>query len=254
MADSTSGSDYPKLMTSEFVYNIVRFLHDAEEQKYSQQIVDYLQNIGHETSKASVSNYLKMLRDHGIIERGKRTKAQYYKLSYEGIYQTWIDYIFFLLNSIEEQTENVPERLKPILEENKEEYAPQGQDEVDVDEVMEAIEQSLKEAREGYEESKDFLKQELNENEEFEDFFLEYVKIYMDLVASHSTLDEMTRETLLEQLQNMAIFELEEQELPPELINLITVLSLTDMSKSSEAERAMKIALNNVYKLSPDEN
>jgi len=69
---------FDRMVNSEVGYAILRNL--AEEPMYAKELSE---EIG--SSRNSVANYLNMLRDSGLIERGKRTKAQYYKIRPEGL-------------------------------------------------------------------------------------------------------------------------------------------------------------------------
>jgi len=70
-------SNLPDLVDSTLFDKILQTL--LEEQKYAGQISTEL-----ESSAASISNYLKQAREQSLVERGKRTKAQYYKITEKG--------------------------------------------------------------------------------------------------------------------------------------------------------------------------
>lgn len=83
------------LRNSKIAYDILRtlYLSDSEEGLYSKQITEELN-----ASQNSVNNFIKSLRDNGLIKRTKRTRAQYYDIDLEGIYQNWLNH---LLNELE---------------------------------------------------------------------------------------------------------------------------------------------------------
>lgn len=171
-----------ELAKSPLAYNILTCLVDVgtgeRTQKYSKQIQEDLERRGEETSNQSVSNYLKRLREFYLIERGKRTKAQYYKINYDGIFWFWSVY---LLKNSEHRLESVleaKEQVRQTAEENKEEFAPEGQDEIDVDQVVNKITHVLDQTfvnhmKEG---SEDFERL-VSESEEVKQFIKAYAQL-----------------------------------------------------------------------------
>ncbi|NMI89289.1 helix-turn-helix domain-containing protein [Nanohaloarchaea archaeon] len=90
--------DRNKLLKSEMVLDITRLLSDGRE-RYAKEIADEL-----DTTSQSVSKYLKVLRESKIIERGKRTQAQYYRINYDGLADFWYNELFqALLDRIEDE-------------------------------------------------------------------------------------------------------------------------------------------------------
>lgn len=69
-----------RLLNSTLAYQILRVLFLSQDELYAKEIAEELNR-----SSNSVSNYLKLLRDNGLIERGKRTQAQYYKIDPIGV-------------------------------------------------------------------------------------------------------------------------------------------------------------------------
>lgn len=80
--------DLNMLLNSEMVLDIVQLLSDGRE-RYAKEIADEL-----DTTSQSVSKYLKVLRESKIIERGKRTQAQYYRINYEGMSNFWYNKLY----------------------------------------------------------------------------------------------------------------------------------------------------------------
>lgn len=65
------------LANSEIAIQILNELKEGES--YSKPIAEEL-----DTTQTTISSYLKGLRDHGLIERTERTKAQYYGITEKG--------------------------------------------------------------------------------------------------------------------------------------------------------------------------
>jgi predicted transcriptional regulator len=72
-----------RLMNSEVAYDILRelLLSDNEHGMYARELSESL-----DTSRNSIANYIKILREHNLIERTKRTQAQYYDINLDEIY------------------------------------------------------------------------------------------------------------------------------------------------------------------------
>ncbi|MFB6295055.1 MAG: winged helix-turn-helix domain-containing protein [Candidatus Nanohaloarchaea archaeon] len=73
--------DTSRVNDSETAYNILRILYERDDGSYPKAIAEEL-----DVHASSVSDILKVMRDMGIVERGKRTKAQYYEADPDGIY------------------------------------------------------------------------------------------------------------------------------------------------------------------------
>jgi CRISPR locus-related DNA-binding protein len=76
-SQTTPGYQSKTLAQSEIAVQILQVLKSGE--MYSKEIAEEL-----ETKTGTVSNYLKGLRDHGLIKRTRRTKAQYYDITEKG--------------------------------------------------------------------------------------------------------------------------------------------------------------------------
>lgn len=72
--------DKEKILNSKLAYKVLRYIWDQEEGSYTSEIAEELGS-----SSTSISNVIKQLRELGLIERGKRTKAQYYEFSEGGL-------------------------------------------------------------------------------------------------------------------------------------------------------------------------
>jgi DNA-binding transcriptional ArsR family regulator len=113
-----------RLLNSEVAYQILRTLerNPREEGMYSKEIAEEL-----DKSRNSVANYLKLLRDFGLIKRTKRNQAQYYDIDYEGIFDFWKSETLEKLNQIVKETkedelefptsEKLPDSINEINEE-----------------------------------------------------------------------------------------------------------------------------------------
>jgi len=89
-----------RLLNSKVALEVLETLSDGE-QKYVKEIAEDL-----DRSKDSITGYIKLLRHENSIERGKRTRAQYYKISYEGIAEFCVELVTEQLEEIMEQTED----------------------------------------------------------------------------------------------------------------------------------------------------
>lgn len=74
------------LLKSEEAYRILRTLQlcDRDEGMYAKEISEV-----NNQSRNTVSSYLKSLRDLNMIERSKRTRAQYYVINKQGLIDYW---------------------------------------------------------------------------------------------------------------------------------------------------------------------
>jgi DNA-binding transcriptional regulator GbsR (MarR family) len=123
--------DKEKILRSELAYKVVREISKSEDGLYTKELAERL-----DSSSTSISNIIKELRNLNVLERGKRTKAQYYDVNYSGfadiqnniIEENKIDPLTevasdtFDSNNIEESPEKVRELVtgycKNYLEEN----------------------------------------------------------------------------------------------------------------------------------------
>lgn len=88
-----------RLMNSKVALEVLRSLSEGE-QKYAKELAEDL-----ERSQSSINGYVKLLRDENLIERGKRTQAQYYKINYSGIDDFCIELLTESLEDIRDETE-----------------------------------------------------------------------------------------------------------------------------------------------------
>lgn len=77
--------DTKQIMDSETAYKVLREIATNEEGSYPKEISENV-----DSHANTVSDMIKVMRDLGFIKRGKRTKAQFYTLDLEGLYQYWI--------------------------------------------------------------------------------------------------------------------------------------------------------------------
>jgi DNA-binding transcriptional ArsR family regulator len=86
-------------MNSQVALEVLRSLSEGD-QKYVKELAEDL-----ERSQDSINGYVKLLRDENLIERGKRTQAQYYKINYAGIVDFVIELLTERLEGIRDETE-----------------------------------------------------------------------------------------------------------------------------------------------------
>lgn len=239
MTDDTH-DDIPELFTSPMAFRMVSLL--SRQEMYSRQLTEDLNNQYHyETSRESVSNYLKRLRDAGLIERGKRTQAQYYRVDYEGFYFAWLNYIEDILQDTLSDLENSKDEIKSDLSSDKSKYAPEGQEEVDVDKVMEiVVEDGIDPLKENISHALEDI-EKLRESDTHKHFFEIYVEIALS-VAAPSTFDTFLRKSMLSSLIALS----QSQELPEEVNSTMLILSATDMTIGSRIS-ALKQSIETVY-------
>jgi DNA-binding transcriptional ArsR family regulator len=82
------------VLNSELAYNILQRLARKTEGDYGKRIAEELGK-----PQASICRTLTNLTDAGFVTRGKRTRAQYYEINYEGITDFWYN---SLLEELEE--------------------------------------------------------------------------------------------------------------------------------------------------------
>lgn len=181
MPDVTLIEENEKLFESEMAYNILHVFFKENKQLYSKEITEELNHLNIQTSNKSVSNYIKQLREIGVLKRGKRTQAQYYKLDYDSIFDLWVNYVNYRMamlfssnEGLKMEAEDVVDELMDELEGNEKEFAPEHREEVDKDSVREVLEDSI----EGFSDNVQSKKEEFNsltdENEKLRLFFLSY--------------------------------------------------------------------------------
>lgn len=90
----------------------LRLIESKDEGSYTKEIAQEVSS-----SSTSISNLLKTFRENNIIERGKRTKAQYYKIDYNGLTSFWYEE---LLSSIQESEDDFFQNLEEDFKNNNE--------------------------------------------------------------------------------------------------------------------------------------
>lgn len=227
--DYSEKENVEKLMASRMAYNILHLL-EQRGQMYSKEIAEALQKLDHETSKASVSNYLKRLRDFGFIERGKRTKAQYYKISRQGMYENWVAYLDHLTKQYEQDLDSLSDEVREEMEENKEEWSPEHREEVPVDEAMDQVKPLLKDFTNEVKNARTEFLETAKNSKKLANFF----KIYSHKMLRNNTgrnLDYLFRESLFNQLIFASVGE--DMQIPEDLQTVIKLLSAYSGGKSS---------------------
>lgn len=69
---------------SEVAVKVLENLESHEDGNYSTQIAEEL-----DKTQSSISRILSELKKKGIVQKGKRTKAQFYELDYDGLVDYW---------------------------------------------------------------------------------------------------------------------------------------------------------------------
>lgn len=93
-------------MNSELAYDVLELLAKKENGDYGKRIADELGK-----PQSSICRVLTSLTEEDFVERGKRTRAQFYEINYEGITKFWYE-------SLEKELDSESEE-KDILEEEK---------------------------------------------------------------------------------------------------------------------------------------
>lgn len=181
MPDVSFIEENKKIFESEMAYNILHIFFKENKQLYSKEITEKLNQLNIETSNKSVSNYIKQLREIGVLKRGKRTQAQYYKLDYDSIFELWVNYVNYRMEmlfssneGLRMEADDVVNQLMEELEGNEKEFAPENREEVDKEAIRDVLEDSI----EGFSDNVQAKKEEFNsitkENKKLRHFFLSY--------------------------------------------------------------------------------
>lgn len=107
------------ILNSETALDVLREIRTSGEKgTYTKAIADKL-----DASKTTISHIIKELRDLGMIERGKRTKAQYYKIDYQGLTDYWFVALMDYLEEVplDDVYPHMDMSIREIFEENEEE-------------------------------------------------------------------------------------------------------------------------------------
>lgn len=72
------------ILNSQIALNVLREIAKSDEGAYTKQISDVLGS-----PETTISHIVKKLRELNMIERGRRTKAQFYEVNYKGISSYW---------------------------------------------------------------------------------------------------------------------------------------------------------------------
>jgi len=83
-------------MNSELSVKILNEIANRENGDYGSRIADEL-----EKSQSSIGRTLGELKDLNFIEKGKRKRAQYYEINYEGMAEYWFNRVIQELEKIE---------------------------------------------------------------------------------------------------------------------------------------------------------
>jgi predicted transcriptional regulator len=227
MSDYQVQEENLNIISSGMAFDILHILHTSEEELYSKEIAERLQTLGYNTSRESVSNYLKKLREFNYIKRGKRTQAQYYHLDIAGIYVNWTTLV---LSNLEgslglkgKENTSIEETINEIenqIEEEPEKYSPEDQEEIDVEQVKEVTRSELEEWKQTLENSYESFKKEAKENEELQDF----MNIFF-LNGLRNPGANLMQLYTTEIFHELVILRTKNDELPEELNTVLTALS-----------------------------
>jgi len=219
------------ILKSTFAYRILREIHD--EEKYAKEIVEDLQeNYGLDTSKQSVSNYLKSLRDLGFIKRGKRTRAQYYKIDYEGLYGYWLDFITWKLDSHLGAADRLQELIEKRVDELKE--SPEKQEHikenfpVSPEDYIESLEKPKDMFFDRVQESYEIFDGEIKESEIVKEFFMRYSRLFF-FVFEDKSIRSLTMDYLEKNLSK--IKEMNKINVSDDLLKLEEIISVINLEE-----------------------
>jgi len=95
------------ILNSELAYDILKLLASKDKGDYGKSIAEDL-----DKPQSSICRALTSLTEEEFVSRGKRTRAQYYEIDYEGIADYWYE---SLLEELPEDSEE-----HQLLEENRE--------------------------------------------------------------------------------------------------------------------------------------
>jgi regulator of replication initiation timing len=73
-----------QILNSETAYKVLRKIHQGEKGSYPKRISEDL-----DTHSNTISDMIKVMRDMSLVKRGERSKAQFYILDYQGLYDYW---------------------------------------------------------------------------------------------------------------------------------------------------------------------
>jgi predicted transcriptional regulator len=118
--------DEDNILNSETALNVLREIRESGEKgTYTKEISNELG-----ASKTTISHIIKELRDLEAIKRGKRTKAQYYKIDYQGLTDYWFATLMDYLRQapLDDVYPSMDKSMKEIFEEDEEEIRQLSQD------------------------------------------------------------------------------------------------------------------------------
>lgn len=95
------------ILNSELAYDVLKLLAKKENGDYGKRIADELGK-----PQSSICRVLTSLTEENFVKRGKRTRAQFYEINYQGIAEFWYE-------SLEKELDDESSE-KDILEEKKE--------------------------------------------------------------------------------------------------------------------------------------
>lgn len=209
-----------RLLNSEVAYQILRELHsqNTEEGMYAKELAESL-----DKSRNSIANYLKILRDSGLVERTKRTQAQYYDIDFDGVSTFWYEELMQRFESFEKEVEEEIEgddfQVRDEFSEETRQIAK---------EYQEALPSEIREIRDKF---SDFYQEGNYQNTEKSVGLIQlWSEWYFDQIPE-STLEEILFKDLQEGLEyTISVFtknsSLDHEELHPSLLILSDFLNL----------------------------
>lgn len=99
-----------RIVTSQYAFQILKIISSKEQGSYATEI----DNIIEINDREEASRVINKLEEIGLVKKGERTRAQYYKLRREGLTS-----LFFEMWNLEQQT---PRDLGHLLEEYLKNY------------------------------------------------------------------------------------------------------------------------------------
>jgi len=239
MSDYNLSEERRNLLSSNMAYDILSVMLLSEDEMYSKEIKEELEYRNYNTSNASVSNYIKQLRDFGLVERGKRTKAQYYHVNVQGLYSFWANSISKILEQISSTLDQPEEEIIDEIN-DKEEFTPQNQEELDLDEILNVLREHTQSWSEDIVRNKENF-EEVSESNNLQKFVISYFVEVVEKLKMNKSLYSVLVKDLLYQLI-IANAHLGEDNFPDELKDVIWAL----LSVDATGEVNFDVALDSI--------
>lgn len=97
------------ILNSKLAYNILELLAKEEKGDYGKRIAEKL-----DKPQSSVCRVLTSLTEENFVNRGKRTRAQYYKINYTGLSDFWYETLLKELERDSKEHELMAEKSEKV--------------------------------------------------------------------------------------------------------------------------------------------